>query len=385
MPIFHTRKQATLGAHIVGSVSLFASLSQSLLVPPVSLPSSFCLSLLSLSLSLMASSGALVPVPVSAATVEEASSANATSAQKGAAFFARAVRYYQRNDFKDAELMLRQSVSESPGDANSHYYLANTLVKLNRHDEAKEEFKRAYNLDPYGPVSGYCRKALTVYESQTPESAQTISATDNLMRYSGKAPSSVDPEKKVLSLRTQAEREKLRHQQVAESYGRAMSSTGDGEAQRIRQNARDEIDSILHGTRYSTPWVQQAAEAHAQQVQSNADELEKIARERAKERAAEYKAVSKEKSKSLDETVSNLERQLNTKALPGTPTLRHDGTDLFVRSYSPSTAKSPYPEAHPAVARVNPAHVEDVDDDAASSSSGAAAPLQHQVKGRVLN
>lgn len=332
--------------------------------------------------------------PAFAATVEENGSGNGAGSEKGAAFFSRAVQYYQRNDFKNAEFLLRQAISEVPGEPNSHYYLANTLAHLNRHDEAKDEFKRAYNLDPYGPVSGYCRKALAVYDSQNPDATPTIQATDNLMRYANRVPSATDPEKKVLALRSQAEREKQRHQQFADSYSKAMNSTGDGEAQRIRQNARDEIDSILHGTRGSFPWVQQAAEARAQQVQSNADELEKIAREHAKERAAEYKAVSKEKSKSLDETVSNLERQFNTKSLPGTPQLRHDGTDLFVRSYSPSTSKSPYPEAHPAVARVNPVHVDSSDDADSIGSSGAsggtssgasAQPPQHQVKGRVLN
>jgi hypothetical protein len=373
MPFFHNRKQAhsaVLNGLKPCRAALLVRIAQSTV-------------LMSCALSLT-TSALLGNCPAGAATVEENGSGNATASQKGSAFFARAVQYYQRNDFKNAELFLRQAISEAPGEPNMHYYLANTLVRLNRHDEAKEEFKRAYNLDPYGPISGYCRKALAVYDNQNPDAAPAVSATDNLMRYSNREPSIVDPEKKVLSLRSQAEREKLRHQQVADSYSRAMNSTGDGEAQRIRQNSRDEIDSILHGTRYSYPWMQQAAEARAQQVQSNADELERIARDRAKERAAEYKAVSKEKGKSLDETVTNLERQFTTKALPGTPQLRHDGTDLFVRSYSPSTAKSPYPDAHPAVARVNPVHVED-SDDGSDTSGTTAAPLQHQVKGKVLN
>jgi tetratricopeptide (TPR) repeat protein len=314
---------------------------------------------------------------------------------KGAAFLNRAIQLYQRNSFKEAELFLRQSIAENPTSADAHYYLANALVQLNRHDEAIEEFKRAYRSDPFGPTSGYCRKALQAYaEKQATakpgddDNTEAIDATSSMMRYAQKGAGKDDSQLKLVTLREQVEREKLRHQQSADSYGRAMRSTGEGEALTIRANARDDIDRILHGTRGGLPWVQQAAEARAAEVQHNADELEKIARERASEKAAEYKSVSKAKGRALDETVTNLEHQLVTKTLPGTPVLKHDGTDLFVRSYSPSSQKSPYPDAHAAVARINPVHIDhskdDADDNASAASSGNAVPV-HDVKGKVLN
>ena len=331
-------------------------------------------------------------VPCYAAAEQDSAPATAStkSADKGSAFYARAVQYYQRNDFKNAELFLRQAISESPSDPGSHYYLANTLVHLNRHDEAIDEFKRSYHLDPYGPTSGYCRKALKTYEGQSTkdDTGDPLDATSSMLRYAHKQPSAADPQEKLVSLRLQAEREKVRHQQSADSYSRAINSTGEGEAQTIRQNARNEIDQIMHGTRNTQPWLEQAATARAAEVQHNADEMEKIAHERASEKAADYKALSKAKGKALDETVSNLERQLVTKTLPGSPTLRHDGTDLFVRTYAPSTQKSPYPDAHPAVARVNPVHVVPAtdDDDAADGLKGTAKSLPtHDVKGKVLN
>lgn len=359
----------------------------------------------------------LLPVYANALTVSSATaSASATSshttssatassptvvkgAMKGSAnvnaFLNRAIHLYQQNSFKEAELFLRQSIAENPSSADAHYYLANALVHLNRHDEAIEEFKRTYRLDPFGPTSGYCRKALKAYaEKQAADRAsdedggEIIDASSSLMRYAQKGAGKADSEAKLVTLREQAEREKLRHQQSADSYGRAMRSTGEGEALTIRQNARDDIDRILHGTRGGLPWVQQAAEARAAEVQRNADELERIARERAGEKAAEYKSVSKAKGRALDETVNNLERQLITKTLPGTPSLKHDGTDLFVRSYAPSTQKSPYPDAHAAVARINPVHVDhsrdDGDDTSSTPSSRNTIPV-HTVKGEVLN
>jgi tetratricopeptide (TPR) repeat protein len=307
----------------------------------------------------------------------------------------RAIRLYQQNSFKESELFLRQSIAENPLNADAHYYLANALVHLSRHDEAIEEFKRTYRLDPFGPTSGYCRKALKAYaekqaadKSADDDGGEILDATSSLMRYAQKDSGKGDSQAKLITLREQAEREKIRHQQSADSYGRAMRSTGEGEALTIRQNARDDIDRILHGTRGGLPWVQQAAEARAAEVQRNADELERIAKERAGEKAAEYKSVSKAKGKALDETVNNLERQLITKTLPGTPSLKHDGTDLFVRSYSPSTQKSPYPDAHAAVARINPVHVvhsNDDSDDTSSTGSGIKTVPVHTVKGEVLN
>ncbi len=311
--------------------------------------------------------------------------AAAVAIKRSASFFARAVEDYNRADYKVAELALRQAIAEYSADPSAHYYLANTLVHLNRHEEALEEFRRAYKIDPFGPTSGYCRKAMQAYaKASQPPSAQTnletnlqtafkstgsskasladetadLDATTSILRYSKIESGERDPQDKLAVLRAQAEREKSRHQIAADAYARAMNTTGEGEAQQIRLNAKEQIEQILHGGRNNLPWIEQAAQAQAAEVQRNADEMEKLAHERAVERALEYKSVSKSKGRALDETVSNLERQLVTKTLPGTPSLRHEGTDLFVRSYAPSLEKSPYPPAHAAVARINPVLIE---------------------------
>ncbi len=277
---------------------------------------------------------------------------------KACAFLNEGVQFYRVNDFKSAEIRLRQSIAEDSKDskgsntASAHYYLANTLVHLGRHEEAIEEFKRTYALDPFGPTSGYCRKALLRYGQQsanTEEASEPLDATTSMLRYAKKSGSAVStPQQKLDQLRTQAEREKRRHQQFADSYAKDVRATAEGEAQTIRANAKEEIDAILYGrnaVNSPLPWVSQAAQAKAETVRQNADEMEKIARQRAVERAAELKSWSKAKSESLDETVNNLERQLVTKTLPGSPSLRHDGTDLYVRSYTPSVERSPYPPA----------------------------------------
>jgi tetratricopeptide (TPR) repeat protein len=343
-----------------------------------------------------ASASSAVSLSASTSSALTAVKGNTKGSANGTAFLNRAIHLYQQNSFKESELYFRQAIAENPSNVDAHYYLANALVHLNRHDEAIEEFKRTYRLDPFGPTSGYCRKALKAYaDKQAADKTadddgggEILDATSSLMHYAQKESGKSASDAKLVNLRAQAEREKIRHQQAADSYGRAMRSTGDGEALTIRQNARDDIDRILHGTRGGLPWVQQAAEARAAEVQHNADELERIARERAGEKAAEYKSVSKAKGKSLDETVNNLEHQLITKTLPGTPSLKHDGTDLFVRSYSPSTQKSPYPDAHAAVARINPVHVDhskdDGDDTSSTGSTTKVVPV-HTVKGEVLN
>ncbi len=48
------------------------------------------------------------------------------------------------------------------------YYLAGCYVHLNRHEEAQREYDMSYRLDPFGPVSGYCRRALLGYGKSIP-------------------------------------------------------------------------------------------------------------------------------------------------------------------------------------------------------------------------
>ncbi len=343
----------------------------------------------------MASISALIAV-FGASSVLGASAARTASPQaqsekqKAAGYLSAAIRDFQVCQYKKAEIELREAIAEDPASATAHYYLADTLVYLNRHDEAVEEFKRSYRLDPYGPVSGYCRKALLTYNTKVAEPEaedEPLKATESMKRYffsDPKAPS----KQKVAAIHDQAEREKLRHKQVGESLTKAYNTTAEVEAQSIQRNARDEIDAIINGRMANSPYPQdrQIAATRADAVQKNADEMARIAKARAEQRQVELKLYSKQRSDLVDEAVSNLEKNLITKNLPGTPELQHAGTDLFVRNYSPAKSQSQYPDPHPATARINPASPDEIDAARAEQKRlQAQAPrVNREVRGQVV-
>ena len=279
--------------------------------------------------------------------------AASSSSQK---FFDQAQLFLRKNDFKQAEIELRRSIAERPDVALTHYYLANTLVHLQRHEEAMEEFQRCYRLDPYGLTSGYCRKALVTYGQKSSADADSVSVDGELdavvamQRYKTAVNSdSKKPSVRIAAIKGQAEREKQRHQQVAESFVKSANLAGEFEAKEIRNRAKEEVDNIINGPRSSMPSRQALDAERATAIRKNAEEMEIIVKDRAAKRSQQYSQWSKEKGDLLDETVSNLENQINTKNLPGTPKLNEIGTDLFVRNYGQSSSQA---STRPAVAKV---------------------------------
>jgi tetratricopeptide (TPR) repeat protein len=309
---------------------------------------------------------------------------------KSASYLSMAIRDFQIYQYKKAEMELRAAISEDSGNATAHYYLADTLVYLNRHDEAVEEFKRSYRLDPYGPVSGYCRKALLTYNVRIAEPEvedEPIQATEAIKSYfysNPKAPS----KEQVAAIHDQAEREKLRHKQTGDSLAKAYNTTAERESQMIRSNARDEIDSIINGRLGTSPYPadRQMAATRAESIQRDADEMARIAKKRADDKQDEYKLYSKQRSDLVDEAVSNLEKNLITKNLPGSPQLQHAGTDLFVRNYRPAKSQSLYPDPHQAMARINPPTEAEIDAAKAEQKRliMAAPRIKREVKGTVV-
>lgn len=252
--------------------------------------------------------------------------ARADASQK---HFEQAQLSLKKGSYKQAEIELRESISERPNVALSHYYLANTLVHLQRHDEAIDEFRRAYRLDPYGLTSGYCRQALDKY-GQRMASAPKPGVDDKAHSAS------------VATIKMQAEREKQRHQNFADSLARSASVAGDFQVRKIRAYEKEEVDRIMNAPGSALPGSQALSAERAASVRRNAEEMEVIAKDMTVKRSQQYAQWSQEKSALLDETVDNLQNQLSTKSLPGSAKLNEKGTDLFVRNYGQvSTSVAP--------------------------------------------
>ena len=295
----------------------------------------------------------LTPSTAFAATVSNASKPQ----DNGQKYFAQAQILLRNGNYKQAEIELRRCVAERSDVALSHYYLANTLVHLQRHDEAIEEFRRSYKLDPYGPTSGYCRKALITYGQKSPadespvEADGEMEAVTAIEHYNKSSKTEKKPDSaRIVVMKSQAEREKLRHQEFADSLVKSANLIGDVEAREIRNRAKEDVDNIINGAQNLIPARQMMQAERATQIRKNAEEMEVIVKDRAAKRSQQYSQWSKEKGELLDETVSNIQNQLKSKTLPGTPKLNEIGTDLFVRNYEQSSTSA---SARPALVKVN--------------------------------
>ncbi len=255
-------------------------------------------------------------------------------------------RYLSLGQYPQAEEAFRQSAVEHPRDPIVHYYLANVLVYLKKHPLAMEEYNLAFRLDPYGPISGYCRKALVTYRMHgappiaEPEESEPISAAERL---GIRLPEENEHGSVVKVIRSQAEREKSRHRQYAESIAATMVRGGETRAQIIERNAHDAINEAINSPLRVRPFenplvAMENRRLQIEQMRKEAEEAAKQERAVAAEKSDAYKRWSLEHEFSLDEIASNLEGQLLTKALPGSARLHAEGTGLFVRYYGRSKA-----------------------------------------------
>lgn len=292
-------------------------------------------------------------------------------------------RYSASGQYAQAEDCFRQSAVEHPRDPYVHYYLANVLVYLKKHPQAMEEYNLAFRLDPYGPVSGYCRKALVTYRMHgaapmaEPETNEPISAAERL---GIRLPEENDRGSVVKVIRTQAEREKKRHRQFAESIAATMVRGGETRAQIIERNAHDAINDALNSpVRYrpfENPFMAiENRRLQIEQMRKEAEEAAKHERTVAAEKSDSYKKWSLEHEFSLDEIASNLEAQMLTKTLPGSARLRPEGTGLFVRYYGRTGADV---EVHNSVAHFTDHRAfEKTDDSEVSDEEESGKLLRH--------
>lgn len=331
------------------------------------------------------------------------------------------LEHYKAGRFHHAEVYLRVAVTETPGDAMLHYYLANSLVYIKKHEDAIAEYRKCFNLDPSGPFAQYCRKALAAYRLQVPDApvqtqpskvADTTDGADEEKvipvqtladKYSSKkktrtpagntADTSVN--RAISEIRRQADLAKSRHRSDAETLSTFALRSGELEVTRIEENARIEIDRIMNPPpivgRGFNPLLfnPELQKQRAAEVRRQADEAVKVARGLAQEKSESYKRWSQQKEFELDEVAANLERQLHERSLPGTPRLSHVGTGLYVRNYDSPIGPSPYPEPHSGVARIRPIDHPATDDEeelrAPQETMQDSNPPDSTVRGTVIN
>lgn len=286
---------------------------------------------------------------------------------------------------------LERAVAKAPQSATSRYYLANCYVHLNRHEDAQREYDMAYRLDPFGPVSGYCRRAMLGYGMSIPsesESAALGKPVSVARRESAVAPGTIQHNsplhlnRAVDTIRRQADFEKGRHKQSSEVFASNVIKTGEGTARKIIEDADAECRAIMDAPIAvkgpSLIFIQTARELELERRQALCNEIRKKAesdahrvKADAQDRSQKYKQYSQDRQAALDEVADSLESQLSTSRLKDRVKMRAEGTGLYVRNFG--VVPSPSPEVHNSVARIYP-HQNAPGPDAPGASAGSGEP-----------
>ena len=341
------------------------------------------------------------------------------SATVGSAPLDEGVRQFLAGRYILALGPLERAVSKAPQNAMCRYYLANCYVHLSRHEDAMKEYDMAYRLDPFGPLSGYCRRALIGYGKAVPGESEMAAIGRPIAAAPAARPAagtiqynnSDSINKAVDTIRRQADVEKDRHRLSFDAFSSNAVRTGEGTARKILDDADNEIKAIMDaplvvaGGSGNAGLAQQAKELELQRRQNLANEIRKRAetdaariRAEAQDRSQKFKQYSQDRQAALDEVANSLESQLSSSRLQDRVKLRAEGTGLYVRNFG--VLPSPSPEIHQGIARIhpreNPARPDEVvagpNGDSAgdpgklpASDAPAPAPPESTVSGKVLD
>jgi tetratricopeptide (TPR) repeat protein len=311
------------------------------------------------------------------------------------------LRDYYAGRYQQAAIEFARASGYAPQNAMIHYYLANTLVHLNQHDAAIEEYKLCYALDCRGPVSEYCRQSLHKYHQSLPDKDHLeklrnalANDTDVCQPDGTRASTAVGGavEKSVAVIRRQVEIEKRKNEAVSKYLAEEAVQTGNQQAKAVQARAEIEVSKLYRPHSHSAT-IDPDAAIREQQIRNTARDEQDMILRRANERADRYRKVGQLKKTALDQVAQNLQSQLADNGKSSGVKLLPQGTDLYVRQYMSVPASRVLPEAHPAVVRIYAQHGASSCDssesaEAASSagnaSFGPSAPASRSVKGKIL-
>lgn len=297
--------------------------------------------------------------------------------------FDEGVRHFNACRFTHAANSFEEALLRRPKDPYIHYYLANALVHMRNHDRAAKHFQHCYQLDPFGPVSGYCRQALKLYRKPIPADPDVFTNVPS------KPPANVAPVAPSIGtlrmVEQQAQAEKLRHKDYAESMAMGIRGGAENKARQIREDGELAAKKILHepvpivGSGFHPIGFLEDRRERAEQVRKQAEENARRVREMAEDQVAEYKTWSEQKEKSLDEAAVSLQSQLKSSPVAGSVKLKPVGTSLFVRNYESSNPGKPAPDVRNSIVRIVPSG-------SAQEQTDAPAPPgpEKSVSGSIL-
>lgn len=80
--------------------------------------------------------------------------------------------YFKRKNYAAAESRYREALYYKDNDAIATYHLAECLEKMNRPDEAREQFENYLKILPHGPEGEHAKKAIERLKASEAKAAQ---------------------------------------------------------------------------------------------------------------------------------------------------------------------------------------------------------------------
>lgn len=304
------------------------------------------------------------------------------------------LRHMKAKNYGLAARFFHKAATHNPKDAVARYHFANSLVFLKRHEEAMNEYRKSYELDPYSVVSGYCRKALLSYKTALPPTFNTQVRASGVDVKSGKS------SRAVAMIRSQLASEKMRHNEYATSLSENVVKAGDTKVQEIKSRADEEIRLLYRygplvptgssyrriGRAYDTlnPYQQKEVDSQVAEIRRQAEDDIKKEQSVADERSLTIKRWAEARKDSLDSVAENLEGQLNIPTSPSGIKLKAEGTGLYVRNYELTKQKRNLPQTRYSMARF----VDKLDSEqtqAEEDLDSIEVDEQENVRGKVIN
>lgn len=327
------------------------------------------------------------------------------------AFYAEGMKNFKAANYAYAENYFRNAAKLRPKDGMIRYYLATCLVYQHRHPEAIAQYRMSYKLDPYGLVSGFCRRALVAYNVpvdgttdprkivRKPRAARKV---DEGQLQKAITASELQMEAAVVTIKRQAEEEKSRKKIFAKGLSDSAIKAGDHKAKSIKDDAEDQIRALidaeyarqqaglsrrtsLYGRYSDAEMVKQQAE----QIRREAEAKAKLEQDIAQERSRKHQEWSETRQKDMDSVADNLQKQLQTTPAQRSISINPVGTGLYVRNYTPPRKKGP--ESRNAVVRFvdklgeDPAELGSETGDNSSEDDLESKEFSQQVSGRVVD
>lgn len=256
------------------------------------------------------------------------------------------IRNYNMSNFGKAERCFAAEIKAHPKNADAHYMLGNVLAELSREKEAIQEYNQSLSLDPHGPSSLYCKKALTSIAQKHSPAPPSNPALPRPLAPNASPPLAGSPEKSQIT----------DNQAISDSASKISAQTNETESHaseeceaRIRDINRDAERQIADLQREQQERIDankpamavKAAYRAFQTADDNATreeisrKIEAVKTQQAK-KIAELRLSYKARQSAAEDAAITLDKQYANRDRPTNVKLSPAGTSIYVRSYETS-------------------------------------------------